>query len=127
MPTNEDGVVIPQSQVVPPASPAVQAATSPAASPGVLSAPVTRTYELPPVTSGGTATAPSGAPDMPACFRFHSEMTSDDWGVTWSDAGGLFHLARAVPSCMEVVWVKCRLRWEAEKMEKNLHVGSVRW
>lgn len=68
VPTNEDGVVIPQSQVTP-ASPAVQAATSPAASPGVLSAPVTRTYELPPVTSGGTATAPSGAPDMPACFR----------------------------------------------------------
>ena len=66
VPTNEDGVVIPQSQVTP-ASPAVQA-TSPAASPGVLSAPVTRTYELPPVTSG-TGTAPCGAPDMPACFR----------------------------------------------------------
>ena len=31
--------------------------------------------------------------------------------MTWSD--GLFHLTRAVPSCMgQVVWVKCRLRWE---------------
>eukprot|EP00434_Breviolum_minutum_P035729 symbB.v1.2.031636.t2/scaffold3683.1/size52090/3 len=85
VPTNEDGVVIPQSQVVPPASPAVQAATSPAASPGVLSAPVTRTYELPPVTSGGTATAPSGAPGSPVMYgssgvgQVQAQVSGGDW------------------------------------------------
>ena len=68
MPTTEDGVVIPQSEVTP--QTAVQPGqTSPpaqGASPGqpVLSAPVSRTYELPPVPSGGTPVAP----DMLACL-----------------------------------------------------------
>mmetsp|Transcript_56659 Transcript_56659/g.89730 ORF Transcript_56659/g.89730 Transcript_56659/m.89730 type:complete len:622 (-) Transcript_56659:79-1944(-) len=65
VPTTEDGVVIPQSEVTPQA--AVQPGqTSPPAqggSPGqpVLSAPVSRTYELPPVPSGGTPVAPGTA------------------------------------------------------------------
>eukprot|EP00435_Cladocopium_sp_Y103_P019763 s3610_g4.t2 len=58
VPTTEDGVVIPQSEVTPQA--AVQSGqTSPPGQGGpgqpVLSAPVSRTYELPPVPSGGAA------------------------------------------------------------------------
>lgn len=71
VPTTEDGKVIPYAEVAP-AGPAAPAAVQNAGSspqtqgcPGVLSAPVSRTYELPPVPTG--ATAPQAAPEALAC------------------------------------------------------------
>eukprot|EP00438_Fugacium_kawagutii_P002900 Skav230067 [mRNA] locus=scaffold2569:26355:33808:+ [translate_table: standard] len=75
VPTTEDGKVIPYSEVTPtgPAAPAANTAVQNAGqsspqtqgAPGVLSAPVSRTYELPPVPSG--ATAPQAASEALAC------------------------------------------------------------